>query len=87
MTVWITRSDGGRQCENGSGDSLESGKDALEKAHVRVLESMKQGDGKMHIALCGAESGKQNAYRIQKSDLAQALGLGFKLATVNGAKK
>lgn len=75
--VWVTRADGAQGCSPHSGQSLEEGAADLKKSKVRVLESRKGNDGKMHTQVCGAPTGATNAYLIPKSDLAQAMTLGF----------
>ncbi len=78
-TVWIKRTDGALSCSPEKAQSLGEGAQDLEKAKIRVLESKKIQDGKMHIQMCGAPTGTENAYRIQRSDLPQAIALGFQL--------
>jgi len=40
-SIWITRSDGARGCELGSGQTLEAGAEQLKTAQVHVLQSRK----------------------------------------------
>lgn len=78
--TWIVRSDGSKSCDaEDSGEALEVGAKLLRENGIRVVESKKIFDQKMHIMMCGAETGRLNAYRIAKSDLPVALGIeGFK---------
>jgi hypothetical protein len=75
--VWVTRGDGAQSCTPGSGQSLDDGANELRKSKVRVLESRKGSDGKMHAQMCGLPSGSTNAYLIPKDDLPQAVALGY----------
>jgi hypothetical protein len=75
--VWIQRADGAQSCSTKSGQSLEDGATDLKNAKVRVLDSHKGGDGKLHAQMCGAPTGSMNAYLIPKDDLPQAVALGY----------
>jgi len=75
--VWITRADGAHSCSPKSGQSLEDGAADLRNAKVRVLDSHKGEDGKLHSQMCGAPSGSTNAYLIPKEDLPQAVAQGY----------
>lgn len=82
--VWITRPDGAQSCTPKSGQTLEDGAADLRRAKVRVLDSRKGNDGKMHMQMCGAPSGTTNAYLIPKEDLPQAVTLGYVPARLIG---
>jgi hypothetical protein len=75
--VWITRPDGAQSCSAGSGQSLDEGAAELRKSKVRVLDSRKGNDGKMHMQMCGAPAGSTNAFLIPEEDLSRAVALGF----------
>ena len=75
--VWIKRSDKSLQCQPKGAQSLEDAAHDLGKAKIRVLESKKVSDGKMRIQMCGAPTGEENAFLIEKSDLELARTLGF----------
>jgi hypothetical protein len=75
--IWVTRADGARSCSPNSGQSLEDGAAQLRGAHVRVLDSAKGSDGKLHAQMCGAPTGKTNAYLIPKEDLPLAVAQGY----------
>ncbi len=77
-SVWVSRPDGGKQCDQDSAQSLEAGVKELESAGIRILEKRKKPDGKIRIQMCGAPTGNTNAYRIPKASLPQAEALGFK---------
>lgn len=76
-TVWIARADGGQSCSPDSAQSLDKGAEELKKSGVRVLDSRKGGDGKMHMQMCGAPTGSTNAYLVPREDLPKAAALGF----------
>ena len=80
VQVWITRPDGAQSCSAGSGQSLEDGAAELRKSKVRVLESRKGSDGKMHMQMCGAPTGSTNAYLIPNEDLSRAVAQGYVVA-------
>lgn len=81
-SVWVSRPDGAESCapHDGAknGQSLDDGAMELRKGKVRILESRKASDGKMHMQMCGAPTGSANQYLIPRSDLPQAVALGFK---------
>jgi hypothetical protein len=77
-SVWIMRSDGAQSCKAKEGESLEEGAQELTSAKIRVIAQRKGSDGKMHPLFCGAPAGSTNSYQIQKQDLPQAMGLGYK---------
>lgn len=77
-SIWVSRADGGQSCSPGSGQSLDEGAALLRKSKVRVLDSRKGNDGKMHIQVCGAPTGSANSYLIPREDIAQAVAQGFK---------
>ena len=80
--MWVARPDGALGCKPDSGQSLDTGAEDLKKAGVTILESRKGSDHKMHIQVCGAPTGSQNAYRIPRSELEKVKALGFQPAPV-----
>jgi hypothetical protein len=76
--IWISRPDGALSCGEGNVQSVEDGAAELRKAGVKVLESRKTNDGKIHIQMCGAATGSQNSYRIPTADWSKADKLGFR---------
>jgi hypothetical protein len=75
--VWVTRPDGGQQCSPQSGQSLDTSSAELKKAQVRVLNSQKGSDNKLHAQMCGIPSGKTNMFQIPRDDLSKASALGY----------
>lgn len=75
--IWVTRKDGATSCGTVQGQSLEEGAAELQKQGVKVLNSRKGNDGKMHALSCGMPTGSLNAYQISRDDLPKALTLGF----------
>jgi hypothetical protein len=82
--VWISKSDGSLQCEQGSGKKLETARAELEKSGVKVVEALSGNDGGMRIQLCGSPTGGQHEFRIARGDLEKALKLGFVLGLGDG---
>lgn len=74
QTIWITHADGTQSCSALPGQTLEEGAVELKKMNVRILDSRKGDDGMMHMHLCGAPTGKTNAYLIPAEDLSLARG-------------
>jgi len=77
--IWVFKKDGSQSCGLMPGDSIEGAKTQLEKAGVKVIEARKQSDGKMHIQMCGADTGQVNQFKIDKKDLTKAIALGYQL--------
>jgi hypothetical protein len=77
-TLWVARPDGGRQCSMNSAQTPEEGAKELQKSSIEVFNKTKTREPGAQIALCGTETGAQNAYEIKKSDLAAAQKMGFK---------
>lgn len=81
--VWVMRDDGSKSCDPTPKDKdggLKAGADALSRMGVPVLESKKMDDGMMHSQVCGAPTGRKNAYKISKKDLKNAEAMGFQKA-------
>jgi hypothetical protein len=83
-SVWVARSDGSKACAPGKAAGPEDSAKELEAAGVHVEESRKSHDGKMRAAVCGIETGRQNAHKITRADLEKAVKLGFKESKVEG---
>ncbi len=75
--VWIARPDGAESCSTKGAQTLEEGAAELRGKKVRVLDSRKDNDGKMRAAMCGLPQGSLNAYLIPRSEMAQAIAMGF----------
>ena len=76
-SVWIKRTDGGVSCEQDKAQSVEKGKEELTRAGIQVQDSRKASDGKMHAQMCGAPTGSENRYLVNRSELEKAKALGF----------
>ena len=76
--IEVFKPDGTLQCGMGSEVSLEKMAAQLRAAGVEVLGSRKGSDGLMRAAVCGAETGAINLYRIPADDLEAAAAAGFR---------
>ncbi len=76
-TVAVFKHDGTLQCGLGKEVTLAQMAASLEAAGVKVLASRKADDGKLHIQLCGAPTGRVNVFDIATVSLAAAQELGF----------
>lgn len=75
--VWVYMREGSKQCEPGSGIKIEKVAESLGDIHVYNRET--KSDGKMHMTLCGAATGRVHVFEISESDQAAAVAAGFKL--------
>ena len=75
--VWVARTDGALSCGEKAGEPLEAAAKDLAKVGVKVVESRKSRDGKMHIQMCGVLTGSENAFRIRARDARKAEAKGF----------
>jgi hypothetical protein len=78
--VWVMRSDGAKSCSPKSGVSLEKALEELKAAGVKVKDSRKGNDGKMHSQVCGAPQGSTHSFLIEKGGIGAALSLGYEIA-------
>jgi hypothetical protein len=78
-TVEVYKYDGSLQCKRGKEMALADMAEELTAAGVEVKSSRKGTDGLMHIAMCGASTGRLNVYTIATEALRKAQELGFKL--------
>lgn len=76
--VWVAKPDDSKSCEPESGQSLKDAAQSLKSAGVRIHASRKASDGKAHIQMCGAPTGRLNAFQISKRQLKDAEAVGFK---------
>jgi len=76
--IWVAKPDGSKSCEPESGQSLKDASTELKKAGVKIHSARKASDGKAHIQMCGAATGRLNAFRISKGQLKAAEVAGFK---------
>jgi hypothetical protein len=75
-TAKVFKPDGSKQCGEAPGVELSEMEKQLKGA--RVISRQKSTDGKMHMQVCGADTGDINLYEIPTADLAKALKAGFK---------
>ena len=75
--VQVYMYDGTLQCGLGQAIGVEEMAEKLTGAGIEVLQSGKDTDGLLHIAVCGASTGAINVYTINRDDLAAARRLGF----------
>lgn len=73
--VWIVKGDNSKQCGT-QGTSLDAM--AKQLKGIQVFSKEKKSDGLMHIQMCGADTGRLNAYEIKSSDLKTAKDVGFR---------
>jgi hypothetical protein len=86
-TITVYKYDGTLLCEVGKEIPLEVMARQLTDAGISIVSQRKSDDGLMHIQLCGASTGRVNAYEIASSDTQKALDLGFSyLVTPETAK-
>ena len=75
--VEIAKYDGSVQCEH---KGIELGLMAREELKgIQIFGTKKQSDGSLRLAVCGAQTGYLNTYKILKKDLAKARKSGFVL--------
>ncbi|MCC7441939.1 MAG: hypothetical protein IT285_09910 [Bdellovibrionales bacterium] len=82
--VWVSRPDGSKSCESGSGRPIESDEKALRDGGIPVIEANHGDDGQMHIQMCGAETGRTHRFRIPEDALPKARTLGFEAEQIAG---
>ncbi len=75
-TVFVYKADGTKQCGIGSATSLQQA--AQELTDVKIISQENKSDGKLYPMVCGAPTGKVNAFEIPESDLSKATAVGFK---------
>jgi len=77
--VEVFKYDGSLQCKRGKEIPLDVMAKQLSDKGIEVKASRKGTDGRLHIAVCGASTGKLNVYSIASAALTQAEALGFRL--------
>ncbi|HHH45011.1 MAG TPA: hypothetical protein ENK49_12810 [Gammaproteobacteria bacterium] len=77
--VEVYKYDGSLQCQRGSETSLEDMARELSENGIEVKSSRKGTDGRVHISMCGASTGRLNVYSIATESLPAAQALGFEL--------
>lgn len=78
QSVWVYRSAGEQSCEKESGQPMSELIVEMDSIGVNVLESKVEKDGKMHIQMCGADTGKLNYIRVTKENAFKLVNRGFK---------
>lgn len=77
--VEVYKYDGSLQCDRGKEISLQDMAGELTANSIEVKASRKGSDGRMHITMCGASTGRLNVYTIATEHLPRARELGFEL--------
>jgi hypothetical protein len=77
--VEVYKYDGSLQCDRGKEIFLEDMARELTENGIEVKASRKGSDGRMHITMCGASTGRLNVYSIASESLPRARELGFEL--------
>lgn len=78
-SVWVTRSDGSLQCEPGTGMKIETAREQLLKAGVKVEDGYTTFDGaRVRAQMCGMPAGKEHGFLIPRSDFTKASALGYR---------
>ncbi|MGZ3693407.1 MAG: hypothetical protein ACXWQO_04400 [Bdellovibrionota bacterium] len=75
--VWISKADGSKQCEPPSKMTPKAAAEALKSAGILVFDARSGNDGKMHIAKCGAPTGKTIDLEISEMDLGKIKAHGY----------
>ena len=75
--VWVAKSDGSKQCGEATGLSPEVEARKLKKAGILVFQFGTGSDGKMQIAMCGADTGRTVELEIPAADLAKVQAYGY----------
>lgn len=78
-TIEVYRYDGSLQCGRGKEIALADMAQELTAAGIDVVASRKGTDGLLHIAMCGASTGRLNVFTIPTDSLEKAQELGFAL--------
>ncbi len=77
--VEVYKYDGSLQCDRGKEISLADMARELTENGIKVKAKRKGSDGRMHITMCGASTGRLNVFSIPASALPEARKLGFEL--------
>lgn len=75
--VLVFKYDGSRQCEEGTGQTVEEM--AKQLAGVTIYSQENRYDGQVHMTVCGGNTGSANVYEIDRKDLPAAQAAGFKI--------
>ncbi len=74
-SVYIFKPDGTLQC--GQGQEITTVEMAKELEGITIRSQNKREDGRLHVMMCGASSGKINVFEIAEKDLELAKKKGF----------
>ena len=77
--VQVYKYDGRLQCNRGKEISLKDMARELTENGIEVKAKRKGSDGRVHITMCGASTGRLNVYSIATESLPAARELGFEL--------
>lgn len=75
----VYKYDGSLQCKRGKEIPLDVMAKELTDNGIEVTASRKGSDARVHIAMCGASTGRLNVYSIDSTALSRAEELGFRL--------
>jgi hypothetical protein len=73
--LFIARAEGSKQCTAGSGETIDQMAEDL--IDIKIFSKETRSDGKVHMALCGAPTGRIHVFEISETDRAAALSRGF----------
>ncbi|MFQ5642596.1 MAG: hypothetical protein ACE5FQ_02740 [Thiogranum sp.] len=77
--IEVYKYDGSLQCNRGKETSLRDMARELSDNGIKVRAKRKGSDGRVHITMCGASTGRLNVYTIATGSLPAARELGFEL--------
>lgn len=75
--IFVYKAEGSKQCQPATGLPIEKVAEDLGK--IQLFSQATRSDGKMHMTLCGAATGRIHIFEILESDRATALKAGFQL--------
>lgn len=74
----VYKPEGSRQCEPGSGVGAAELRAELEAARIPVLGYRPGSDGRIHPAVCGAQTGRIHVFAIPAAAVSDAQALGYR---------
>lgn len=74
----VFKAEGSRQCEPGSGVGAAELRAELEAARIPVLGYSPASDGRIHPAVCGAQTGRLHVFAIPAAAVSDAQALGYR---------
>ncbi len=75
--IFVFKPEGSKQCQPTTGIPIDKAAEDLGK--IEIFSRSTRADGKMHITLCGAATGRIHVFEIRAGDLAVATGTGFQV--------